>query len=124
MGETTPASLFSYPPSGEAWATEYCSRKVGELERTYKGAPIEDIWEIWTAKAGIESGWGPDEFFVKVHLLELRVGGALEYEMRTKNEDTIAYLKTAGVSPTTQVRASTVRSLRRSAPPTSRAPSS
>ena len=28
------------------------------IERTYN-ASIEDVWELWTTKEGIESWWGP-----------------------------------------------------------------
>jgi len=45
------------------------SVKTITLERTYHGA-IEDVWELWTTKAGIESWWGPDGFTVKVLELE------------------------------------------------------
>jgi hypothetical protein len=32
-----------------------------DLERTYR-VPIEDLWELWTTKAGFESWWGPEGF--------------------------------------------------------------
>jgi uncharacterized protein YndB with AHSA1/START domain len=41
------------------------------IERKYEAA-IEDAWELWTTKEGIESWWGPDGFSVKVHELDLR----------------------------------------------------
>ena len=31
------------------------------IERTYE-ASIEDIWELWTTREGIESWWGPEGF--------------------------------------------------------------
>jgi len=50
------------------------------LERTYK-ATLDDVWEMWTTKDGIESWWGPDGFAVEVHSIDLRVGGVLDYSM-------------------------------------------
>src|SRR5262245_47945643 len=35
------------------------------LERTFD-APIEDVWDLWTTKDGIESWWGPEGFRVEV----------------------------------------------------------
>ena len=45
------------------------------IERTYP-APIQDVWELWTTKDGIESWWGPEGFAVTVHKLELRPAGS------------------------------------------------
>jgi uncharacterized protein YndB with AHSA1/START domain len=50
------------------------------IERTY-AASIEEVWELWTTKSGIESWWGPDGFSVKVHELDLRTGGEMRYAM-------------------------------------------
>lgn len=66
------------------------------LERTWS-APIEDIWELWTTKDGLESWWGPDGFEVKVRKLDLRVGGELLYAMIAIAEPQIAFLKKAGM---------------------------
>ena len=46
------------------------------LERTYR-ATIDEVWDMWTTKEGIESWWGPDGFAVKVRKLDLRAGGEL-----------------------------------------------
>ena len=50
------------------------------LERTYK-ASLQDVWDLWTTKEGIESWWGPDGFSVKVRKLDLRPGGELHYAL-------------------------------------------
>jgi uncharacterized protein YndB with AHSA1/START domain len=50
------------------------------IERTYK-ASIDDVWNLWTTKQGIESWWGPDGFSTKVMKLDLRAGGELRYAM-------------------------------------------
>jgi uncharacterized protein YndB with AHSA1/START domain len=66
------------------------------LERTYK-ASIQDVWEMWTTKDGIESWWGPDGFSVEVRKLELRVGGELRYAMIATAEPQIAFMKQHGM---------------------------
>ncbi|HZZ87649.1 MAG TPA: SRPBCC domain-containing protein [Caulobacteraceae bacterium] len=62
------------------------------IERSYK-ATVEELWALWTTKAGFESWWGPGGFRVEVHLLEPRVGGALEYDMIADAPDAIAAMK-------------------------------
>jgi uncharacterized protein YndB with AHSA1/START domain len=69
-------------------ATDAPQAKV-VIERTYR-ARIEDLWELWTTKAGFESWWGPEGFHVEVHALEARAGGALEYDMIAHAADAIA----------------------------------
>src|SRR5262249_40741851 len=58
---------------------------------------IEDVWELWTTKEGIESWWGPDGFRVEVSKLDLRVGGELRYEMIAADADKIAFMKQSGM---------------------------
>ena len=41
-------------------ATDEPQAKV-VIERTYR-AQIEELWELWTTKAGFESWWGPRAF--------------------------------------------------------------
>ena len=50
------------------------------LERTFQ-ATLEDVWQLWTTKEGIESWWGPEGFSVQVRTLDLRPGGLLQYAM-------------------------------------------
>jgi uncharacterized protein YndB with AHSA1/START domain len=66
------------------------------LERTFD-ASVEEVWDLWTTKEGIESWWGPDGFEVEVHRLDLRAGGAMEYSMRATGADQIDYMKKAGM---------------------------
>jgi uncharacterized protein YndB with AHSA1/START domain len=66
------------------------------LERTYQ-APVEDVWELWTTKEGIESWWGPDGFSTKVLELDLRPKGALHYVMTATAPEQIDFLKRAGM---------------------------
>jgi uncharacterized protein YndB with AHSA1/START domain len=71
------------------------------LERIYQ-APIEDIWELWTTKEGIESWWGPDGFTVVVHKLDLRAGGELRYAMSATAAPQVEFMKKAGMPLTTE----------------------
>jgi len=73
------------------------------LERTFE-APIEDVWELWTTKEGIESWWGPNGFVVKVKSIDLRVGGELEYAMIAMGADEIAFMKQSGMPVSTEHR--------------------
>src|SRR5690606_30020703 len=61
-------------------STAPAARPPVVMERTYE-APVEDLWELWTTREGFESWWGPEGFRVEVHELDLRVGGALAYDM-------------------------------------------
>jgi uncharacterized protein YndB with AHSA1/START domain len=74
------------------------------LERTFQ-APLEDVWELWTTKAGIESWWGPDGFRVEVEHIDLRPGGELRYSMIATGAEQIAFMKKAGMPLTTKHRA-------------------
>jgi uncharacterized protein YndB with AHSA1/START domain len=65
------------------------------IERTYP-ARLEDLWELWTTKAGFESWWGPEGFRVEVLAIEARAGGALEYDMIADAPDAIAAMKRMG----------------------------
>jgi uncharacterized protein YndB with AHSA1/START domain len=72
------------------------TKKRITIERTFD-APVEDVWELWTTKDGIESWWGPNGFMVKVKKIDVRPGGNLEYAMIAVGADEIAYMKKAGM---------------------------
>jgi uncharacterized protein YndB with AHSA1/START domain len=72
------------------------AKRTIAIERTYQ-ASIEDVWELWTTKAGIESWWGPDGFAVTVQKLELRVGGELDYTMTATAPPQVEFMKRAGM---------------------------
>lgn len=55
------------------------------LVRDYD-ASVDDVWDMWTTKEGIESWWGPEGFSVEVRKLELRPGGKLVYAMTAMGE--------------------------------------
>jgi uncharacterized protein YndB with AHSA1/START domain len=79
------------------------AKKRITIERTYD-ATIEDVWEMWTTKAGIESWWGPEGFSVTVQTLELRPGGTLAYTMAATGPDQIAFMKQAGMPIETKTK--------------------
>jgi len=60
-------------------ANNRSDRKI-VIERTYQ-ASIEDVWELWTTREGIESWWGPEGFSVKVHFMK-KAGMPLTTEAR------------------------------------------
>jgi uncharacterized protein YndB with AHSA1/START domain len=73
------------------------------IERTYEAA-IEEVWELWTTKEGIESWWGPDGFSVKVHELDLRAGGKMRYAMTAVEPAQVQFMKQAGMPLTTEAK--------------------
>ena len=66
------------------------------IERTFQ-ASIEEVWELWTTKDGIESWWGPEGFSVGVRDLDLRPGGDLLYTMSAVRAEEIEYMVKAGM---------------------------
>jgi hypothetical protein len=79
------------------------TRKRITIERTYN-ASIEDVWALWTTKAGIEAWWGPDGFAVKVQDLDLRPGGELRYAMTAVAPLQVAFMNKMGMPLTTKAR--------------------
>ncbi|MFN3521924.1 MAG: SRPBCC domain-containing protein [Phenylobacterium sp.] len=65
------------------------------VTRAYRASP-EDLWALWTTKAGFESWWGPQGFRVEVHALEPRQGGVLEYDMIADAPEAVAAMKEMG----------------------------
>jgi uncharacterized protein YndB with AHSA1/START domain len=70
------------------------------LERTFR-ASIDEVWEMWTTKEGIESWWGPEGFSVAVSDLDLRPGGRLSYAMSAIGPEQMDYMVKAGMPLTT-----------------------
>lgn len=88
------------PRTGAPRGTE--KRRI-TLERTFD-ASIEDVWDLWTTKEGIESWWGPEGFEVTVLEIDLRPGGELRYAMTAKAPAQIEFMKKAGMPLTTEAR--------------------
>jgi uncharacterized protein YndB with AHSA1/START domain len=76
---------------------------TNELQRTYAATP-EEVWELWTTAAGIETWWAPDGFEVTVDTLELRPGGELVYTMTATGPEQIEFMRNAGMPLSTQSR--------------------
>jgi uncharacterized protein YndB with AHSA1/START domain len=73
------------------------------LERTYE-APLEDVWNLWTTKEGIEAWWGPEGFTVTVRSLDLRPGGELRYVMTATAPAQIAFMNQAKMPLATELK--------------------
>jgi uncharacterized protein YndB with AHSA1/START domain len=71
-------------------------RKRISLERVYQ-ADVQDVWDLWTTKEGIESWWGPGGFAVTVRKLDLRPGGELLYVMTAIDPPQVEFMKKAGM---------------------------
>src|SRR4051812_8702634 len=78
-------------------------RKTFSIERMFS-ASVEDVWTLWTTKAGIESWWGPEGFEVTVTSLDLRLGGELIYIMTASAPEQVAFMKRAGMPLSTEAR--------------------
>ena len=85
-------------------AKEQTTKGRVRLERTYT-ASMQDVWDMWTTKDGIESWWGPDGFSVKVRKLDLRPGGEVHYAMTATAPPQIEFMKKAGMPLTTECKA-------------------
>ncbi len=73
------------------------------FERTFN-ASLEEVWELWTTREGIEAWWGPDGFEVKVLELDLKPQGQLVYAQTAIAAPQMEFLKRAGMPLTTQAR--------------------
>jgi uncharacterized protein YndB with AHSA1/START domain len=79
------------------------ARAKFSIERTY-AASIDEAWELWATKPGIESWWGPEGFEVAVISLDLRPGGELVYRMTAVAPEQVAFMKQAGMPLTTECK--------------------
>lgn len=66
------------------------------MERSLS-ATLDEVWELWTTKDGIESWWGPHGFRVEVRVLDVRPGGTMLYDMIADTPETRTYMKAAGM---------------------------
>jgi uncharacterized protein YndB with AHSA1/START domain len=79
------------------------ARRTVTLERMFE-ASVEEVWDLWTTKEGLESWWGPDGFVVRVQQLDLRPGGELLYTTTAVGLDQIAFMKNVGMPLTIKAR--------------------
>jgi uncharacterized protein YndB with AHSA1/START domain len=75
--------------------TRNATRSKIVIERTYK-ARLDELWDLWTTKAGFESWWGPEGFRVEVKSIDARVGGTLHYAMIADAPEMVAAMKQMG----------------------------
>ena len=92
---------MSEKPKTGARAPE--ARRRITLERVYQ-ANVQDVWDLWTTKHGIESWWGPGGFAVTVRKLDLRPGGELLYAMTAIDPPQVEFMKKAGMPLTQELR--------------------
>ena len=78
-------------------------RRTITIERTFT-ATIEEVWDMWTTKDGLESWWGPEGFVTEVRKIDLRPGGILDYVMIAVAPEQIEFLKRSGMSATTPTK--------------------
>ena len=62
------------------------------FERTYR-ASVDELWELWTTKEGLESWWGPEGFRTEVHAIEARPNGKLHYDHIAETPEMVAAMK-------------------------------
>ncbi|HSS61972.1 MAG TPA: SRPBCC domain-containing protein [Candidatus Limnocylindrales bacterium] len=65
---------------------------------------MQEVWDLWTTREGIESWWGPDGFSVAVRDLNLRPGGDLLYSMSAVEPDQMEFMTRAGMPLITEHR--------------------
>ncbi|MBA3666643.1 MAG: SRPBCC domain-containing protein [Sphingomonas sp.] len=73
------------------------------IERILK-APVDQVWDLWTTKQGIEAWWGPQGFRVTVTSMDLKAGGALRYTMTADTDETRAFMLQSGMPLETETR--------------------
>ena len=73
------------------------------IERTYE-AQVQELWDLWTTKAGFESWWGPQGFRADVRRIEARQDGALHYDMVADTPETVAEMKKMNQPPSHETR--------------------
>jgi uncharacterized protein YndB with AHSA1/START domain len=84
--------------------SETTKRRRITMERTFD-ASIEDVWDLWTTKEGIESWWGPEGFSVTVQAIDARPGGTMRYAMRPTAPEQIEWMKRSGLPLVSEVQA-------------------
>lgn len=77
-------------------ATSTNQRAHFSIERTY-AATMDEIWDLWTTKSGIESWWGPEGFDVTVTSIDLKSGGQLVYLMTATAPQQVAFMERQGM---------------------------
>jgi uncharacterized protein YndB with AHSA1/START domain len=79
------------------------ARAQFSIERKY-AVSIQEVWDLWTTRSGIESWWGPEGFDVTVVSLDLAPGGDLIYKMTAVAPQQVEFMKKAGMPLTTEAK--------------------
>lgn len=66
------------------------------LERTFD-ASLDEVWELWTTRDGVEAWMGPEGFTVSVSEMDVRPGGAMVYAMTAVGPEQVDYMVKAGM---------------------------
>ena len=64
-------------------------------------ASVDDVWELWTTREGIEAWWGPEGFTVTVEHLDIRPQGNMRYTMNAVAAEMVAFMKANGMPTST-----------------------
>jgi uncharacterized protein YndB with AHSA1/START domain len=83
------------------------ARAQFSIERTY-AATMDEVWNLWTTKAGIESWWGPEGFDVTVTSINLKSGGELVYLMTATAPQQVKFMNLHGMPLSTVCKVSCV----------------
>ncbi len=78
-------------------ATEAAMQPKVVIERVYR-ASAEELWKLWTTREGFESWWAPEGFRTKVHAIEARPDGPLQYDMIAEAPEVVAALNQMGLA--------------------------
>lgn len=73
------------------------------IERSYR-ATLDEVWELWTSKEGVEAWWGPDGFRVEVQQLEVKTGGHMQWSMIADAPEMVEAMKQMGQKVRTEHR--------------------
>ena len=84
-------------------ATSTNPRAQFSIKRTY-AATIEDVWDLWATKPGIESWCGPEGFDVTVTSIDLKPGGQLVYLMTAAAPPQVEFMKRHGMPLSTECK--------------------
>jgi uncharacterized protein YndB with AHSA1/START domain len=76
-------------------------RRKLTFERTF-AATVEEVWELWTTKEGVESWWGPEGFRAEVRAIDPRPGGTMRYAMIASAPEMVAEMKRIGMPLVTE----------------------
>ncbi len=78
-------------------------RPKATIERTF-AASIDEVWELWTTREGLEAWWAPEGHRMTVRALDPRPGGEFVFEMTAVTPGQIQWQTSSGIPLTTVQR--------------------